>query len=112
MGLEASQRRDLIALLCRVAWADGVVVKAERDRLHDVLVRVGQGVVRAEELESWLLEGPPRVERTLPLEAKQVFIHEALALISVDNDVDPAEMTAMRDVINYYFTRLDELMVG
>jgi len=112
MGLEAWQRRDLVALLCRVAWADGIVVQAERDCLYGALGRIGEGAVRADELEIWLREGPPRVQGTLPSEAKHVFIREALALISADNDVDPAEMTAMRDVINYYFTRLDELMVG
>ena len=112
MGLEARHRRDLIALLCRVAWADGVVVDAERVRLREIFLRVGHGAVSEDELELWLSEGPPRVTGTLPGDAKALFVQEAMGVISADRQIDPSEMTAMRDVINYYFTHLDELLVG
>jgi len=112
MELEPRQRRDLLALLCRVAWADGLVVDAERTRLRDTLSRVGQGAVTEAELEQWLSKGPPKVRGSLPIEAKQLFIQEAMRVISADCDIAPAEMASMRDVINYYFTRIDELLVG
>lgn len=112
MGLDVRQRRDMIALLCRVAWADGVVVEAERARLSDILSRVGHGSVSETELDEWLEKGPPRVRGSLPSDAKQLFVQEAMRVISADCDIAPAEMSTMRDVINYYFTRLEELMVG
>jgi uncharacterized tellurite resistance protein B-like protein len=112
MGLDIRQRHDFIALLCRIAWADGQIAEGERARLREVLLRIGKGAVMPDELERWLNDGPPRVEAPLPAEAREAFINESMRLNAADCDVDPAEMRAMQDILNYYFTHSDELIIG
>ena len=111
MGLSVRQRRDFIGLLCRVAWADGVIAEGERVRLREVLSRIGKGAVLPTELELWLRDGPPNIEEPLPREAREAFITESMRLIAADCDVDPAEMRAMQDILNYYFTHIDDRVI-
>ena len=112
MDLTLQQRRDLIALWCHVAWADGVVKDAERVRIADLFARMGEGAVRPEELERWLVDGPPDVSGQLPESAKRVFQDEAIRIISADKDLDPAELSAVRDMLTLYFGKLEDLVVG
>jgi uncharacterized tellurite resistance protein B-like protein len=112
MALSESERRQLIALLCRVARADGSVVREERERLASVLTRVGQGAVTPEELEGWLAHGPPRVEGTLSPLARQTFMNEAMGVVAADRHIDTLELHAIREIVKSCFSKLDELMVG
>lgn len=112
MALSTQDRRDLIALWCHVAWADGVVQDSERAQLCDVLERLGEGAVTESELHSWLDHGPPEVTRSLPADARQMFEQEAIRLISADRDLDPAEFSALRDMVTMHFGKLEDLVVG
>jgi uncharacterized tellurite resistance protein B-like protein len=112
MGLTASERRQLIALLCRVARADGQVVAEERERLQAVLVRLGEHTVSGAELDTWLEHGAPRVAGTLSPLARQAFMNEAMGVVAADRHIDPAELHAIREILKTYFSKLDDLMAG
>ena len=112
MGLSASERRQLIALLCRVARAEGQVVPAERARLQAVLVRLGDDTVSSDELDRWLEHGAPRVEGTLSPLARQTFMNEAMGVVAADRHIDPAELHAIREILKACFSKLEDLMAG
>jgi len=103
MQLNAQQRRDLMILLVRVAWADGMVVPAEQERLADTLARLAEDSVSKRELMSWLISGPPEISGPLPAFARDLFTREALNLIAVDGDADPQEMRMVRDLASRCF---------
>jgi len=85
MGLSDDDRRALINLWCQVAWADGEIVEAERKRVYSLLERLGAGSVSAEELETWLKEGAPELSATLPEEAREIFLREAVGFTDIDD---------------------------
>jgi uncharacterized tellurite resistance protein B-like protein len=103
MNLNSTQRRDLIILLCRVAMADGVVVDSERARLVSALARLADGCVSPEEMNAWLIGGPPGISGLLPARSKDLFFEEAMAVVSADDGVDPHEMRAVRDALRTCF---------
>src|SRR5690349_12952549 len=109
MTLSAAERRDLIALLCRVARADGSVAPEERERLKGVLARLGDGAVEAVELDQWLCVGPPKVTNVLSPLARQTFMNEAMGLVAADRNIDPMELWSIRQILQSCFDRLDEL---
>jgi uncharacterized tellurite resistance protein B-like protein len=112
MALSMDERRDLIALLCRVARADGQVVDQERERLSSVLTRVGEGSVSQAELDSWLRDGPPKVTRELSAQTQQMFMNEAMGVVAADRHIDPLELHAIRQILKSCFTRLEQLSAG
>lgn len=103
------QRRTLIALACRVAWADGVVEYEERSFIADLVRRLGDDTLEADELESWLDKGPPRAElESLPPELGQFFFYEALRLAESDGDMDPREQSMVEDILGRVFQRIEQ----
>ncbi len=107
MQLTVQQRRDLIILLVRVAWADGVIVEGEQLRLADALGRLAQGSVSKVELMGWLISGAPEISAPLPAFARELFRNEALGLVGADGDADPQEMRAVKDMTRNCFLEAD-----
>lgn len=103
MQLNTQQRRDLMILLVRVAWADGMVVPAEQERLAHALERLAENSVSKRDLMSWLISGPPEISAPLPAFARELFTREALNLVAADGDADPQEIRAVRDLASRCF---------
>ena len=112
MGMTREDLRDLVALWCKVAWADGVVHESERHQLRAILAKVGEGAVSVAELELWLDQGPPEVQRRLPVEARKLFLDEAVRVVSADQDVAPEEVETIRASIDRYFCAIEDMLVG
>ena len=100
----AQDRRSLIAMMCKVAWADGVIQDEERAYVEKLIVRLGGEPVKQEELDTWLRDGvPENVLQALPDELKQMFFYEALRLSEVDGDLDAAEQEALENIMTRVF---------
>lgn len=98
MQLSPSQRRDLIILLVRVAWSDGVIAASEQTRLADALARLADGSVSRLELLQWLVSGAPEISGPLPSSARDLFTSEALRLLAADGDADTQEMRIVTEL--------------
>lgn len=108
MDVTREQRRTLIALACRVAWADGVVEFEEREFVRGLVQRLGGAAMEPGELEGWLDRGPPKAElESLPPELGQFFFYEALRLAESDGDLDPAEQKLVEELLNRFFKQLE-----
>ena len=103
--LSSQQRRDLLALLCRVAWADGSVGPTQTARLTRMRQQLAVDALSAEELQAWLRVGPPDISARLPARFKQAFHDSALAVISQDGACHPHEVRVIREVLQQCFER-------
>ena len=109
MQVTQEQRRTLIALACRVAWADGVVEFEERAFIQDLVRRLGGPALEPGELEAWLDRGPPKTEiDALPPQLGQFFFYEALKLAESDGDLDPREQEMVEDILSRFFKQLED----
>ena len=99
MELSNKQRRDILALCCAVAHADGNVSPLEFEHMLELLMRIGQGTVGFEELQNWLEQGPPPLDAKLPESAIKLFLHEAVGLANADGHVDERELTAIKRLV-------------
>jgi uncharacterized membrane protein YebE (DUF533 family) len=101
MDSSQQQRRAFIALLCKMAWADGVVSDEEREHIKTTLTRVAADAVTAEELGSWLRDGVPEGPiEVLPPDLNLLFVLEATALMSVDGSIDAREREMLESLIH------------
>ena len=99
MDLSVEQRRTLIAMLCAVAWADGVVTDEEREVVRELAARFGG--VSDTDLDAWLDEGPPDAAlESLPEEINQLFFYEALRIAQSDGDVSDEELALLDGLVN------------
>lgn len=90
--MDASQQRTLIAILCKVAWADGIVQESERDHVRALVQKLGGVAVSERELDSWLERGAPEVDESmLTPELGERAFEEALKLMRADGDVAEEE---------------------
>lgn len=112
MELDNDERRALLALWCQVAWADGNIVEAERRRVYALLERLGADSVSRAELDEWLKTGPPAVTESLSTQARELFLHEAVGIVSADLDVAPEEVATVRDILERYFRKVEDLVIG
>lgn len=105
----SDQRRTLIALACRVAWADGVVADEERTYIRQLVQRLGGAAMTGEELDAWLDEGPPAAElETLPEGLGRFFFYEALQLAESDGDLDPREEAMCQEILDRVFVESEK----
>jgi hypothetical protein len=103
--LSAQQLRDFVALLCRVAWADGAVGPAESARLASVRQRIANDVLHAEELQAWLRVGPPEISGPLPTIVKQAFHNSSVTVAGEDGACGPDAMRVIRTILSQCFER-------
>jgi tellurite resistance protein len=102
--VSVDDRRTLIALMCRVAWADGIIEEAEREYVQGLIVRLGGEPVGPAELDSWLKDGvPPELLKPLPETLEQFFFYEALRLAEADGDLDPREQEVLEGIMHRVF---------
>ncbi len=105
-ALDSRQRRLLVALACKVAWADGVVTEAEQDSVRRLVERFAGVAVAASELDAWLTVGAPDVDLAgLPDDAGELFFHEALEVMRADGDVAAVEMDLLWQLMTRVFDR-------
>ena len=97
------QRRTLVVLLCRVAWADGIVRDEERTLVHE-LARRFVPEIDASEVESWLDDGAPEAElKTLPDNLGEMFYYEAFRLMEADGGLQPTELDMLQRIMSTVF---------
>ena len=101
MILSPEQRRTLVALACKVAWADGVVTDEERSSVAALVARLGGAPVAPAELDAWLTSGAPPAELAeLPEAIGEMFIYEAMKLIEADGEVVDAELALIESLLS------------
>jgi hypothetical protein len=101
VDLDDRQRRTLVALACKVAWADGVVAEEERAGVIALVQRLCGDQVNAAELDAWLATGAPPAELAdLPEAIGEMFIYEAMKLIESDGDVADAELALIDSLLS------------
>ena len=95
-GVTREDRRTLIALMCKVAWADGRIDESEREYVQDLITRLSGEPVNAEELDSWLTSGVPDEELgALHPTLEHFFFDESLRLAQADGDLDDRELAVV-----------------
>jgi uncharacterized tellurite resistance protein B-like protein len=100
------ERRTFIALLCRVAWADGIVTIEERQTVAAVAQKMG--FVEANAIDKWLDHGVPDQEiRALPRSLGQYFYYEAFRLAEADGDLAQAEVDMLKLIVSRVFAGHD-----
>jgi len=104
MALTTQDRRDIVALCCAVARADGIVSTLEFERLVGLLARIAQGLVGLDELQEWLSKGPPVCSARLAEEHLRLFLHEAIGVASADGHVDESEIETIKSLVSRCFT--------
>lgn len=105
MKLDARQRRDLILLACKMAWADGVIQDEERQYVRGLAGRFANGAVSSDELDDWLLEGAPEPRLDgLTEDMGETFFFEVLAVMESDGDIAEQE----KDVLCQLMARIFE----
>ena len=106
--LDPRQRRTLVALACKVAWADGVVADEERAGVAALVERLGGAPVSVAELDAWLTTGAPPAELAeLPEAVGDMFIYEAMKLIESDGEVVDAELALIETLLSRVAKRHD-----
>lgn len=101
MEITAQQRRDLIALCCQMAWADGQVTTEERTQVVGLLERIGWNAVEAEDTQRWLDEGAPDVDiASLPPNLGQFAVYEVMRVMEADGEIDDRETTLVQRLID------------
>jgi hypothetical protein len=105
--LNMQQRRDFVALICRVAWAHGVIGAAESARLARMRQHVADDAISAEELQAWLRVGPPEISARLPAQFKHAFQHASVTVVSDDGVCDAQEMRVIRELLVHAFEQSD-----
>ena len=106
MQLSPEQRRAIIALACKVAWADGVVTVEERDYVLGLARRfVGSASFEAE-VSEWLSAGGPEADlEQLPDGVGQMFFYEAFQLMESDSDLADVELEMLNTIMNRVFSK-------
>lgn len=96
-------------MLCKVAWADGVVDEAERGYVHGMIERLGGEALAPGELDKWLEEGVPADQLgVLPDNLQQFFFYEALKLAEVDGDLAEKEQEVLEKIMQRVFEPHEE----
>lgn len=104
MSVTPEQRRTLVALACRMAWADGVVAEEERDFIRDFVARIGGGAIGDEEVSRWLEEGgPDAIVGDLPESLGRMFVYEAMRLMEADGEIVEAELEMLDGLVDRLF---------
>jgi len=99
-----TQRRSFIALACKMAWADGVVVAEERDFVRNLVERFGGCAISESELDQWLESGAPEAAlKDLPEGMDQLFIYEAMRLMEVDGEIADSELEQLNQLMGRLF---------
>lgn len=97
------ERRTLVILLCRVAWADGVVRDEERAIVHQ-LARRFVPELDPGKVELWLEEGAPEAElKTLPDNLGEMFYYEAFRLMEADGELHESELQMLQRIMTTVF---------
>jgi uncharacterized membrane protein YebE (DUF533 family) len=98
------QRQTLLALCCKVAWADGVVAEEERQVVFGLMQRLGWDSASKAEVEEWLATGPPEPDLAgLPEGLGQMAVYEALRIAEADGEIDDRELEIATSVMERVF---------
>jgi len=101
MEITAEQRRDLIALCCQMAWADGKVTDEERASVVALLDRIGWNAVEQADTQRWLDEGAPEVDiSNLPDGLGQFAVYEVMRVMEADGVIDDRETALVQRLID------------
>lgn len=104
MEITREQRQTLLALCCKVAWADGVVAEEERQAVFGLMHRLGWDATSKAEVEQWLESGPPEPDLAgLPEGLGQMAVYEALRLAEVDGEIDDRELELATSLMERVF---------
>jgi tellurite resistance protein len=101
--LTVEQRRVLLGLWCRVAWADEVLRAEEIERISDIFCRLSRGAVSAAEIRAWMIEPPAPPTEKLPAELGRLFVRESVLIASADDEIDERETTLIRELLERCF---------
>jgi|SRR5687767_6109819 len=98
--LDDRQKRTFIALACKVAWADGVVEDEERERVVQLVQKLGGSAITPAELDAWLTTGSPPAELDeLPPSVGEMFIYEAFRLCEADGNISEQELQFIEQLV-------------
>lgn len=119
MEFSAEHRRAVVALACKLAWADGVVTDGEREYVRNLVMRIASDAVPESELDAWLTSptAGPEVEY-LPKGIDDYFMYEALQLMEADGDIDDSELEFLNGLTKRLFnnraegTQLAQIALG
>jgi hypothetical protein len=103
--LSPQQRRDSVALICRVVRTSRHIGPAQTARLAGIRQRLAGDAMSAEELQAWLRVGPPAVSTLLPDNIKMAFQDACIAVIGEDGHCDAHEMRVICDILREAFDR-------
>ena len=99
--LDDKQKRTFIALACKVAWADGVVEPEERERVAQLVQKLGGDAISPAELDRWLATGAPPAElNELPPSVGEMFIYEAFRLCEADGVISDEELALIESLVS------------
>jgi uncharacterized tellurite resistance protein B-like protein len=110
MDVSHEQRRTLIALACKMAWADGVVQDDEREQVQALVAKIGgEDAVTPDELDRWLDQGGPEADLSeLPKALGEMFLYEAMELAEADGDMADAELSLIGELLARLAKRHDK----
>ncbi len=93
--LKPADRLKLMRFVCSFAWADLEIADSERQFVHDLVAQLELNTDEKQQVEQWL-KHPPRAEeldpQDIPVEHRQVFLNQALAMVAADGNIDEDEV--------------------
>lgn len=94
--LSSEERLRLMRFVCAFAWADLEIRKEERALVVNLARNLELTEPEMDEVRGWM-NNPPRPEdvdpQDIPIEQRQMFLAAAQAMIAIDGEVDPEEMS-------------------
>jgi hypothetical protein len=104
MDVTPEQRRTMVALACRLAWADGIVTDEEREFVTNLVNRIGGGNIGTDEVDEWLSGGGPEADAAdLPEALGRMFVYEAMQLMEADGEIAEAELKMLDGLVDRLF---------
>ena len=96
--LSSEERLRLMRFVCAFAWADLEIRKEERALVVNLARNLELTEDEMVEVRGWM-NNPPRPEdvdpQDIPIEQRQMFLAAAQAMIAIDGEVDPEEMSIL-----------------
>lgn len=93
--LTVEERLRLLCFVCSFAWSDLEIADSEKAQVRKLVEDLEMPEAEREQVERWL-KVPPRPEEIdptdIPREHRQIFLAEAMKMVSADGKVEPNEM--------------------
>jgi tellurite resistance protein len=94
--LSSEDRLRLMRFACAFAWADLEIRPEERALIRNLARSLNLSEDEVEEVNRWMVNPPLPEEvdpQDIPMAHRQMFLAAAQAMIAIDGDIDPDEMS-------------------